>query len=391
MRSPILFCFLATLHSLSARMWTDDQNRKVEAEFVRKEGTNVVLRLPAGKEIPFPVAKLSEADRAFLATMDAPPSGGGAGLNFDAPWPDRVSLDADPEVTTISESAEEKTFIYESANYRYTCDVRLAQSVVRGFAQLFEATNRYCAALPLAMASGKPAEGKHQIKLFEKKEDYVKDGGPPQSAGVFIGSRQCVLIPLESLGVRPVGSSYMLDREKTNKTVPHELTHQLTPPAYFDEGNGWFTEGIAEYVGVTGYRAGSFNVRNNRRDFAAYVTGYGKKDDGGRALGKEIKVGPLKAFMNQSYANFTGNPQMNYGCGLLITSYFCHMDGTGDGARLKAYLKAMRAGKKGDDALAVLLDGRSYADLEKEIAKAWSRAGVDLLFNTASIGQEKGR
>jgi hypothetical protein len=56
------------------------------------------------------------------------------------------------------------------------------------------------------------------------------------------------------------------------------------------------------------------------------------------------------------------------------------MDGDGDGKRIKSFLKALRDGKTGGDAVAVLLDGRSYEQLEKEITKAWSRRGIDLTF-----------
>ncbi|MBU6152027.1 MAG: hypothetical protein KGR25_11290 [Chloroflexi bacterium] len=58
------------------------------------------------------------------------------------------------------------------------------------------------------------------------------------------------------------------------------------------------------------------------------------------------------------------------------------MDGDGDGKRIKAFLKALRGGKPGEDALAALKDGRSYEQLEKEISKAWSRRGIELTFGT---------
>ena len=47
-----------------------------------------------------------------------------------------------------------------------------------------------------------------------------------------MSGKEAVFVPLTSLGVRPVGSGYMLDRKKSNKTMPHELTHQLTPSSY---------------------------------------------------------------------------------------------------------------------------------------------------------------
>ena len=189
------------------------------------------------------------------------------------------------------------------------------------------------------------------------------------------------MVPLTSLGVRPVGSSYMLDRDKSNKTLPHELTHQLTPEAYFKPGAmGWFSEGLAEYVAVTPYRSGGFAVRGNQKEIVDYATGYGTKDRGGRALGTKIQLPSLRTFMMQSYEGFLESPQLNYGCGLLITNYFLHFDGAGDGKRIKAFLKALHEGVSGEEALKILLDGRTFEALEDDIVKSWGRKGVDFIF-----------
>lgn len=369
------------------RTWTDTMNRTLEARMLGLEGESVTLELKDGRKVPFPLSKLSTADAQYArsrkpgdqtAAPDHP-----AGANFDAPWPDRIKFGEDPEIAIVEEDAENQRFVYESANYRYLCDVRLSKSVVKGFAVMFEATHLFCRSLPLGLDGVQKTAGKLQIRLFEDFDDYVQAGGPAASAGVFIGGKAEVLVPLTSLGVRPVGSGYMLDRDKSSKTLPHELTHQLTPTLYFKPGAlGWFTEGIAEYVAVTPYRAGAFSVRNNHSDIVAYVTGYGSKDMGGRALGKEIRMPDLKTFMLQGYEAFLEQTQLNYGCGLLITYYFLQMDGEGDGKRVKAFLNGLREGKTGEDALAALLDGRTFDQLEVEIAKAWGRRGIELTFGS---------
>ena len=361
---------------------------------IRADSQNVMLRLKGGREVSFPLEKLSEADRKYVETArgqlelgeDDPQSktdGPSAVAGFESTWPEMVRFNEDPEIVTIEEDAAKKSFVYESANYRYLCDVRLSQSVVKGFAVMFEATRLYCRSLPLSMNGGDKTDGKLQILLYEKHEDYTKAGGPAESAGVFISQKRAVLVPLTSLGVRPVGEGYMLDRDKSSKTLPHELTHQLTPISYFQSG-GWFTEGLAEYVGNTPYRSGSYSIRNNQRALVEYVTAYGSKQMGGRALGKKIDLMDLKSFMLQDYSSFTEDPQRSYGCGLLITIYFFHMDGNGDGARIKSFLKALAAGKRGEDAFDVLLDGRNFEQVEKEITKAWSKNGVDLTFSKSS-------
>jgi hypothetical protein len=379
---------LSAAASAEMRVWTDVQDRKIEAAMLRVDAESVILKLKDGREVAYPIAKLSALDGRYIAEVtarigEASVVGGDSPelLNFRYLWPDRIKFSEDPEINTVEEDAENRRFIYESANYRYICDVRLSRSVVKGFAVMFEATHLYCRTLPLGLDGGKKEDGKHQILLFEKFEDYVKAGGPPSSAGVFIGGRGVVMVPLTSLGVRPVGSGYMLDRDKSNKTLPHELTHQLTPNAYFKPGStGWFSEGLAEYVAVTPYRSGGYAVRGNQKAIFDYATGYGSKDMGGRALGTTINLPALKNFMLQSYASFLRNPQVNYGGGLLITNYFFHMDGDGDGKRIKDFLKALHAGKQGEEALAYLLDGRTFEELERDVIKEWKRKGVTFTF-----------
>lgn len=366
------------------RTWTDAQGRKIEARMSRLDGDQVLLELKDGRKIPYPLAKLSADDAHYARHFESASASDEVAeqvINFDSEWPDRIKFGEDPEISIISEDADRKKFIYESSNYRYHCDVRLSNSVVRGFALMFEATHLFCRSLPLALDGGKKTDGKLEIRLFEQYDDYIAAGGMQGSAGVFIGGRALVLVPLDSLGVRKVGSGYMLDRDKSSKTLPHELTHQLTPCPYFAKGSmGWFTEGIAEYVAVTPYRSGAFSVRGNHKDIIDYTTAYGSKNTGGRALGENIQIDDLKKFMLQDYGEFLQYPQINYGCSLLITYYFLQMDGDGDAKRIKSFLKALRAGKTDEDAITVLLDGRSYKQLGEEISKAWGKRGISLTF-----------
>jgi len=385
MRIFIYLLLLTTIvHAADMRTWTDLQNRKIEARMLALEGESVMLELQDGRKVSLPLAKLCPADATYAHSQTSttkPQVTPTITANFEAPWPNRIKFGEDPEITTVKEDATTKQFIYESANYRYTSDARLSKSVVKGFAVMFEATHLFCRSLPLGLDGGRKIGGKLQITLFENFDDYVTAGGPPKSSGLFMGAKDVVMVPLSSLGVRPVGSGYMFDRDKSSKTLPHELTHQLTPRAYFGPGAmGWFSEGIAEYVAVTPYRSGAFSVRGNHNDIVAYITSYGTKNSGGRALGKDIHLPDLKAFMFQDYSNFLQQPQINYGGSLLITYYFLQMDGEGDGKRIKAFLKALRDGKTGEDALALLLDGRSFSQLAKDISKSWSHRGINLTF-----------
>lgn len=76
-----LFCllFVATLATASARTWTNQNGKTVEAEFVALNGETLVLKGDQGKTYEIPLASLSEADQSFAkeqATASAPTSTG---------------------------------------------------------------------------------------------------------------------------------------------------------------------------------------------------------------------------------------------------------------------------------------------------------------------------
>lgn len=393
----IVFC---SQTALEARIWTDVRGIEFEAEAVSQTEDKVLLRLPDGMELDVPWDRLIIADREYLkqraedlkkaaelAAKEKTAQELDDGLNWDDPWPETVVFEEDPEISVVEENSETNRFIYTSTNYRFTCDVRLSKSVVSTFADMFESTHAYCRALPLAITGGGMRDGKYDILLFETRDSYIKAGGPPSSSGVFIsrGASSVVMVPLTSLGVRKVGSGYMRDRDKSDGTLIHELTHQLTPSAYFGVGaRGWFSEGLAEYTTATPYRNGRFKVKNNFDDIEEYATAYGKKGTRGRALGDDIKAPALRDYMLMSYDDFTGDrANFNYGFGLIITTYFLHLDGDGDAARMKEFLKELRRiGRRGDSSKALdkLLDGRTWSELEDDISSAWGRKGIDIEF-----------
>lgn len=392
LRSLAALCLTAT--ALEARTWTDVQGREIEAELVSHDDREVVLRLPGGKNATVALTRLSEEDLAFLrGETDEPEAeekkesetkAGDDELNWSVAWPDAVVYKADPEINIAEEDEEKKRWVYESSHYRFICDVRLSKSVVSNFAEMFESAYQYSRALPLAITGGRVRDGKFEILLFEQFDDYVKAGGPASSAGVFMPGENVVMVPLKSLGVRKVGSGYMRDRDKSDQVLVHELVHQLTPDIYYREGSrGWFTEGIAEYCAMTPYRNGRFNVRSALRTIEEDVTAYNRKTNRGRALGTEIDAPDLKQFMGMDYSDFTGsNANFNYGFAALMTTYFIHLDGEGDAARLKTFLKKLREIGHGDieEAYKVLLDGRTWDELEEDVAKGWGKKGVDIEF-----------
>lgn len=53
--------------------WTNQEGKTIRAGFVRLEGDNVVLKMPAnGQEVPYPIAKLNEASQQQAKDAGAP-------------------------------------------------------------------------------------------------------------------------------------------------------------------------------------------------------------------------------------------------------------------------------------------------------------------------------
>ena len=381
------------------RQWSDSKGHKTVAELVTADSTTVSLRREDGKVIKVKLSLLSQADRDFVTAwrtaqtavvakpVSPPPrpalgSSGpvkeGEPAGFGAEWPTSAYVPDELGIKIVKEDDSDKDYIYESTHFRFTCDVQLRTRLVNECAKVFEATHEFLRLMPLNNRDTKGTEKKFPVFIFETYEDYVKAGGPPGSAGVCIyrGDDTKVLVPLRSFGVRKTGKDYTVDTgDRDYKVLSHEITHQLMEHEV--KKASWYIEGSAEYVAFTPYTGGRYKIAVNKKDIVASVTGYGRDNSGGRALGKEITMPRLKAFMTQSYQSFTSDSNFNYGVGCLLTYYFYHQDGTGEAERIKRYLDALQRGVAENAACdQFLLDGRTWEELEEEFRKGMRRFSV---------------
>ena len=159
---------------------------------------------------------------------------------------------------------------------------------------------------------------------FETYDQYLAAGGMKGSAGVFIGygsglDRGKVLVPFPSLGLEKRGNRYFKSGRRVDaKTLSHEITHHMTIG-----GNAyptWFSEGLAEYVGLSYDDNGQVRFGGNKNVIGKFVAGYGEKGDGGRGIGGRPEVGmSLENFMNHR-GSFIGDGFGGAGTCLLYTS-----------------------------------------------------------------------
>ena len=57
---------------------------------------------------------------------------------------------------------------------------------------------------------------------------------------------------------------------------------------------------------------------------------------------------------------------------------------------MKEFLKALRAGKKGQEAIDVLFGGKSYEEMQEAISKGWRRKGIKIEFKKSTGSSASG-
>jgi hypothetical protein len=361
------------------RTWTDVQGRPLKATFLSLKDTGVELRLANGNTATVPLNQLSPADRQYAQARGKVPA---PDASTAPAWPGEVALESPPETKTVKEDAEAGEFVYETDHYEFRCDAKLGVSVVREFARIFEASRLLAATLPLDLQPApEPGRQKFQALLFKNKEDYFKAGAIPGSAGVYMGGKQCLMVPMESLGVREVGKRFALDRDVDNSTLIHEITHQMMNH-WIAKLPTWYVEGAAEYAAAAKYRLGRFSLTRMGENVVAYL----RQNKGVRDKEWVMwNVSHLMQIEGQEWASAIGGggavAMRNYASSALLTFYFYHLDDAGDGRHMIEYLRAIKAGTL--QRLAAerhLLRGRDGAVIEKELAQKMRRWGLDLSF-----------
>lgn len=394
--------------SLSARVFTDRAGNSYDGSVVNVTDTEVTIMVPEkGAFYKVPIANLSAKDQAYITSLREkkkkaapntpkravearPVSRNSATLttsklkakhrlvdNYLTNWPRFISVPKTVHVRKVSENKGRKQYVYHSPSFEFVSDVPLSTTIIGEFGLMFEATREYCRKLPISsMKAHVPKlQGRNRILLFENVQSYVRNGGHPSAAGVYVPSRNLILIPLRSLGVKKLNGVYNYDRQTSNSVLVHEIVHQLTDPEYFAHGaRGWFSEGLAQYCAETRYSSGDFSVSGVKERIKNYAVGTATV----RGLGAKIDAPDLEKFMLQSYQSFTSNAGYNYRLGTLVTYYFFHMER--DRKNITAFLKALKRGETGNKALKHLLSGRNFDQLERDIRNAWKRSGVEINF-----------
>jgi hypothetical protein len=363
------------------RAWKSIEGQTFNATLLSFDGTTAVFKMANGQRAQAPAAKLSPEDQAFLVDWQKKQP-------IKVVLPDVVGVDtANVKAEVISEDPVKEKFVYRTQHFEFESEGKFNQTLLREVGRNFEATYELVKALPWGI-DPKPSGSYFKARLFKTKEAYHAAGGPPNSGGVYTTRDDTFYVPFENIGVKVVGKSYAKDDDFRSDTMVHELTHQMMH-FWLRALPQWVVEGTAEYTSNLPLRTGKFRVsaaKNGLKDYTEFL----KK----RALGGMPEPYPLEKLFrvtNEEWAeilaNDPGNSRRLYFTSYLLVYYFMHLDGKADGERFVRYFREIGELRKQNPqldekaaarALAILLDGRSEAELMKQIRSAYTRLGIRL-------------
>lgn len=415
--SLLLFLTVEPMQAES-REWTSSDGKKIEGTILKLEGDTVTLETSRGT-FELPLTRLAEEDQAFakewaesqekaMAEEDsdekktAPELGDFENLTLGE-WPQYVvaelSVDqietVDPSTIENDSEAEEgeseseetkAEFIYRTPHFEFHSPDKLSVSVVREFARIFEATYNFVDQMPIGLAPAPSENGFYKTKLYMTRDDYFEDGGMQGSGGMFSWRSRggemsgMIKVPLPNLGVEYTGTRFVVDHNKRSTTLTHEIVHQVMMRWFMTPMPTWLSEGIAEVVSSQTYDNGRFKLSSMDRSIVEEVT---------RGQGRDFRMLNLEKLMNITGGEWaselaSGTGGSNYNSANVLAYYFLKLDGEGDAAHLVEYLKTLTSGRRGSGEKEAqekhLLRGRSYEQLQEEVATAWRSEGLKIEF-----------
>ena len=329
-------------------------------------------------------------------------------------WPAAIEVPANSlDITIVEEKPAERRYVYRSKAFQFTSQDKLAGSVMRDIARTFEATRSLMQALPWGLEPRPPADlGFFQSKLFVTRDEYIADGDPENSGGVYSGTDRIFRIPFPSLGLEKRGSFWFKNPGFKEATLVHEITHQMMHD-FLPFLPMWVTEGTAEYTEALPYSAGKFSAAYHEHGVRTYMKRWRERGIFPMRFRAFSKHMTMNHEQWESLAKVPEQQAVLYYQSLMLAYYFCHLDGDGKGTRFLKYLDAIAkarddwqeffknpavvkteegyrypnslkppAAKRGEEygleIVSILLDGRSPTEMDAAVKAGFRKMNINL-------------
>lgn len=139
------------------RTFHDADGRPLYGQLLKVKEDQVYLQRDLdGARFWVPRNTLSQDDQDWLLTQFPEHSGQDAFEKLE--WPDRAEPSEPVKIEVVEETYKDNRFIYASEHFQYESPGRLTRSLVREFAEVFEATFAAVMAMPLPFKELPPDE-----------------------------------------------------------------------------------------------------------------------------------------------------------------------------------------------------------------------------------------
>jgi hypothetical protein len=372
-----LLTLIGTLHAEDLHQWTFPGVAPFQAELIAADGLRATLLVPNRGKTVIPFAQMIPADAAYAQDWrKANPKAPLIDPERMAPWP-AEALAESIDVKMTGDEAAASHFTYESAHFVIESDLKLPVAVVRDIAAVFEATRSAIIALPLGLHLGHESR-KYPVVMLSNPTDYGRAGGNGGSGGTYDLWTGRMLILLPNLGIKPGTNGLGLDFQRNIFVLKHEVTHQILG-RWQDFLPMWLREGFSECMAATPYTRGRYSFQGLDAAMHDYILKWRTNPNQ-----RDVQFIPPAQLMALDPDQWnTGVASQSaysyYNSAALLTHYFLHGDGKGDGAGLAAFFDDIRRGVPQSEAESNrLLRGRTRENLAGDVQNYARKLGLTL-------------
>ena len=380
------------------RVWTDIRGREIEAALLAFDNVRATLLVNGVKAAFVPPRTLGEPDRAFLKNWrDKNPTLPWVDPNRMPPWPVQAGTG-----TTVIQVGDRKgitgAFSFRSPHFEIRSDAPILAGAVRDVATVLEATRDLVYSLPLGLrarpllpkgfiwvdaGAAHPYDPDHLfVRFFSTPEAYAAAGAPAGSGGSYAVHRREMVISLRNFGIFTDDGRQVHDYRKNLFVLKHEVTHQLLHH-WIPFLPLWLNEGFPEYIAALHLQDGRYNLREREAAFLRYLNKWRPRDEDTRAI-RMLHPARLLTLSHQQWQSALQmeTAVLNYNSAALLTYYFLHQDGTGNGAPLAAFLDALRLDvlHPSEHIKKHLLRSRTPESIAFHLQGQWRKKGVKIEF-----------
>ncbi|MEM8955658.1 MAG: hypothetical protein AAGD22_16005 [Verrucomicrobiota bacterium] len=395
LKLPLVFTGFLLVSSLCAeanepekpRQWTDQKGRSLVATLVSAGTLSVDLRRDDGSIISIPIRQLNEKGQAYIDNWRSRHPESAKELP-STPWPTTISAADNGSILLQDHNPHTHRWRYRSKHFELISNIELPENTARDIATVFEATLAVLQQAPIGIAVT-PPENPYRVELYDTQKSYQDAGGTKGSGGQYLPQRNVMLLALDNLGIENQADQLRLDHENNSFILKHEVTHQILND-HAANIPVWLSEGLAEYIAAAPYRDGTYHFHRMTENLLNYVNKWRFREDP-----RKIPIVPLEVLMEMSFPQWrmavAGNkPYINYNSAALLAHFFLSDHAPGTPSPVARYLSAIqdiretdprfRRRKSLDLQSQMLLQGRSYQELQAEIAEKWLEKNVELIF-----------